>query len=215
MTNQPYKKLTIDELIPCVNGHKPTGSGPFPTKPTLVYGNIIGYNCSAVTPGSTYGITFTPSGGPSGGTFSYAQIIDKNEAWATEGNKKTGCDFTQGLDQFYPYQGFIPGTTPLQAQDDPGVILTQGTEETRTFKATMFLMWTSNVANSITVPIGYQTWGFKGSAKQGFLNIWKAKTEGTPGPVGDFVPSDGSQTSDGDTPLELGFPIWSGPSECN
>jgi hypothetical protein len=79
----------------------------------------------------------------------------------------------------------------------------------RSFNATMFLMWTSSLANSIPVPIGYQTWAFNGTAKQNVSGAWGAYTNGTPGPIGNFTPSTGNQTTDGYTALEYGYPTWS------
>jgi hypothetical protein len=215
MANTPYKKLTIDQLIPCVDGKKPTGAGPFPTSPFLVYGDITGWGCIALYPGSTFGITFQPSGAPSGGTYSYMQLINSD----TRTQNTISCTSSQGIDGTYPYNGFIPGTNPPQAEDAPGLPLPSGYIVSRSFNATMFLMWTSNVANSIPVPIGYQTWGFSGSAKQGFLKIWHEKTDEPPppGPIGEFKPSKDNQQTDGYTGLQYGYPIWSRPAAetCN
>jgi len=79
----------------------------------------------------------------------------------------------------------------------------------------MFLMWTSNLPNSITVPIGYQNWGFSGGAQQDITGAWLATTNGTPGPIGGFVTSSGDQKTDGYTTLQYGYPIWSDVAMCN
>jgi hypothetical protein len=208
----PYNGLTIDQLIPCVNGTTPaTGT----QAPFVVYGNITGWNCSALYPGSAFGMTFTPSGAPSGGTYSYVQLINSDNPTSTQGNASSGCTFSQGLDGNYPYAGIIPGTNPPQAEDAPGDGLINGWVETRTFNATMFLMWTSNLPNSITVPIGYQNWGFSGGAQQDITGAWLATTNGTPGPIGGFVTSSGDQKTDGYTTLQYGYPIWSDVAMCN
>jgi hypothetical protein len=90
---------------------------------------------------------------------------------------------------------------------------------TRSFTATMFLLWTSSFPNSIPVPLGYQSWGFSGSAQQNATGAWipTVGTQPVPGLIGGFVPSDSTQTTDGYTALQYGFPTWSGPSTetCN
>jgi len=213
MSSTPYYQLTIDQLIPCVGSvQPPLGSAQ---SPFVVYGNITGWNCAALYPGSTFGMTFTPSGAPSGGTYSYVQLINSDNPTSTQGNNSSGCSYTQGVDRNYPYTGIVPGTNPPQATDAPGDGLINGWVETRTFNATMFLMWTSNLPNSIAVPVGYQTWGFSGGAQQDITGTWVATTNGTPGPIGGFVTSSGNQTTDGYTTLQNGYPIWSGRANCN
>ena len=214
MSSNPYNKLTIDQLTPCINFKVRTGPGPFPLKPYVVYGDVTGFSCSAYS-GSTLGITFTPSGAPSGGTYSYVQLINVDNIASKKGDTTNSCTSIQGVDLHYPYLGIIPGTNPPQAEDAPNDKLTRGWVETRTFNATMFLMWTSSIADSIPVPIGYQTWGFTGGAHQEFLGLWKATTDGTPGAIGGFEPSENSQQSDGYTDLKYGYPIWSEVSVCN
>jgi hypothetical protein len=119
------------------------------------------------------------------------------------------CSTTQGIDTAYPYKGIITGTSPPQALDAPNAPLPSGYVVNRSFNATMFLMWTSSLANSIPVPIGYQTWAFNGTGKQNTAGAWGAYTNGTPGPVGNFTPSAGNQTTDGYTALGYGYPTWS------
>ncbi|MGB0124203.1 MAG: IPT/TIG domain-containing protein [Silvibacterium sp.] len=190
MSSNAYNKLTIDTLTPCGGG----SAGPF-----LVYGNITGTSCVA-NPGGTWGISFKPSGAPSGGTYSYVQLINSDTRTLTATNTIT-CTHDQGIDGGYPYSGIIPNTNPPQALDAPGDPLQNGYTATRSFNATMFLMWTSNVANSIPVPIGYQTWDFSGSAQQNSSGKWTATTSGTPGVVGSFISSSGTQPNNG-------YPAW-------
>ena len=211
MSNTPYNQLTVDQLIPCGSVQPPLGSAQ---APFVVYGNITGWGCSALYPGSTFGMTFTPSGAPSGGKYSYVQLINSDNPTSTQGNTSSGCTYTQGVDKAYPYLGFIPGNPPL-AVDAPNDGLINGWVETRTFNATMFLLWTPPVTNSIPVPIGYQNWGFSGGAQQDITGTWVATTNGTPGPIGGFVTSSGDQTTDGYTTLQDGYPIWSGQAVCN
>ena len=190
MSSNAYNKLTIDTLTPCGGG----SAGPF-----LVYGNITGTSCVA-NPGGTWGISFKPSGAPSGGTYSYVQLINSDTRTLTAANTIT-CTHDQGIDGGYPYSGIIPNTNPPQALDAPGDPLQNGYTATRSFNATMFLMWTSNVANSIPVPIWYQTWDFSGSAQQNSSGKWTATTSGTPGVVGSFISSSGTQPNNG-------YPAW-------
>jgi hypothetical protein len=207
MTNTPYNQLTIDQLIPCEN-NVPSGS----PGPALVYGNITGSDCIA-NPGGSWGIFFQPSGAPSNGTYSYVQLINSD----TRTLNTISCTSSQGVDLSYPYAGIIPGTNPPQALDAPNFALPSGYAVNRNFNATMFLMWTSSLTGSIPVPIGYQTWGFSGSAQQDSNGNWSATTNGTPGPIGGFVPSSGAQTTDGYTTLQDGYPIWNGAAAetCN
>ncbi len=211
MSNTPYKKLTIDQLIPCVDGVPPKSGGT--KSPFLVYGNITGYGCTAVYPGSTFGISFQPSGAQSGGTYSYVQLLNSD----TRTLNTISCTTSQGVDLSYPYAGIIPATNPPQAEDAPNFGLPDHYVVTRSFNATMFLLWTSNVPNSIPVPIGYQTWGFTGSAEQNSSEKWKATTDGTPGPIEGFKLSKDNQQTDGYTTLHYGYPIWNGPAveTCN
>jgi hypothetical protein len=180
--------------------------------PSLVYGNIAGSLCQA-NPGGSWGIFFQPSGAPSNGTYSYVQLINSD----TRTLNTINCTSSQGVDQPYPYASIIPGTNPPQALDAPGLALPDNYVVNRSFNATMFLMWTSSLPNSIPVPIGYQTWGFSGGAQQDMNGIWIATTNGTPGPIGGFVTSSGDQTTDGYTTLQNGYPLWSGPAveTCN
>jgi hypothetical protein len=165
---------------------------------------LTGYDCQLSLTGA-YGVTFTPSGAPSAGNYSYVQLINADITTANA----ISCTHSQGVDFPYPY-GAIMGDD--LAVDAPFIPLTPGYTATRTFNATMFLLWTSSTSSSIPVPIAYQTWGFQGSAQQDSSGTWWATTVGVPGPIGDVVPSTGSQTTDGYTVLQNGYPIWSGPA---
>jgi hypothetical protein len=208
MSNQPFSALTIDQLIQCVNGLPPANGGD--TAPFLAYGLVSGYDCQLSLTGA-FGMTFIPSGAPSAGTYSYAQLINSDARTANA----ISCSYSQGIDKGYPYSAFRPGSNPPQAIDAPYTPLPPDYTVNRSFNATMFLLWKSSSTNSISVPIGYQTWGFAGSAKQDTSGTWIATTDttnGPPGPIGMFFPSDGSQTTDGYTALQDGYPIWSGPA---
>ncbi len=219
MASTPYNAnvLTIVQLILCVNGLPPANGGV--AVPFVAYGfALTGYSCQ-LNGGGDYGITFTPSGAPAGGTYSYAQLINIDDAYSTQGDNRTGCTNTVGVDLAYPYKGILPGTSPPQAVDAPYDDLTAGWVESRTFNASMFLLWTpppaANGAATIPVPIGYQTWGFSGGAQQE-NGTWVANTDEdpAPGPIGGFAPSN-NQTTSTNPQMQNGYPIWSGPSTCN
>ncbi len=212
MFNTPYSYLTIDQLIPCVSGLPPANGGD--AAPFMTYGNLIGPACQPIYPPSIFGITFTPSDAPSSGTYTYVQLINSD----TRTLNAINCRFRIGVDKTYPYAGILPNTNPPQAIDAPGNPLPDNYTITRSFNATMFLLWTSNLPNSVAVPIGYQNWGFSGTAQQNSTEAWTATTNGTPGPIGGFVLSSvADQTTDGYTTLQNGYPLWSGPATetCN
>jgi hypothetical protein len=223
MTSNPQSQLSISPLTKCVDGKPPTGEGPFPKDWWINYGSVTGYSC-LLDPGGSYGMVFTPSGAPDGGTYSYVQLINSYQTRSADGPISTGvCNYTQGIDGNYPYRGIVPGTDPPQAEDAPGDSLTSGYVETISFNATMFLMWTSSLPNSIAVPIGYQSWGFSGGASQDLTGTWQETTDPSlqnpyapaPGPIGSFVQSADSPTTDGYTSLQDGYPLWSKPTSCN
>lgn len=203
MSSAASTVLTIENLPTC---------GQTTPYPSMVYGNITG--CLAIAgPGSTFGVVFTAPATLSGGSFSYAQLL--NTDTSTQPGAPS-CVTSEGIDGTYPYGGTAQNSSPLQAADAPGIQLLSSSASTvqRSFNATMFLMWTSNLSNSIPIPIGYQTWAFAGtascSASCGTWNNWTATPNGTPGLVGNFVPSSASQTTDGYTPLQFGYPTWTG-----
>ena len=72
------------------------------------------------------------------------------------------CTSAPGLDSGYPY-----GTTTPET-DSPATLLDSTYRtQTRSFNATMYLMWKSSSANSIPVPLGSQTWAFSTAANCG------------------------------------------------
>jgi hypothetical protein len=162
-----------------------TGCSGVPTGPWLEYGNYTGYAppCPGPITGAP-GITFTPSGPqPGGGSFQFVQLInsDSNSYTTTSGTTKT-CSFSSGLDKTYFYAAVSGGS----ATDAPALqLLSTNSEQSRSFNATMYLLWQSNSANSIPVPVGYQTWQFSGSTTQSNGN-WSTPS-GSGGPTGGFV----------------------------
>jgi hypothetical protein len=75
---------------------------------------------------------------------------------------------------------FASASTAALSQSAPNDSLTTGYVETTSFNATMFLMWTSTLPNSIAVPIAYQSWGFSGGASQNANGTWVASTSEPP-----------------------------------
>jgi len=198
----PYGSVTIASLSGCVVNGQPM------TEPWIAYGFETG-SCSQ--PSGTYGIVFnTPTGysNASGGSFFPVQLISSETASGSYNHS-----WTANLDKQYPY-GL--GSFPTSDTPDLGLFSTD-TTVTLSFSANMFVMWQSSTANSIPVPLGYQTWGFSGTANCssscGSPSNWTATTNGTPGPVGNFVPSAPSQTSVGNNTLVDGYPTWTGVSQ--
>jgi hypothetical protein len=165
MGPQNYGSLTIDNLTGCSQQQ----GGPY-----MVYGNISGPapGCAGQYTG-TPGMSFAPSGTqPSGGgTFSFVQLINSDSRNYTSSSGNYSCSHSSGLDTGYPY----PVNNVGNATDAPFIPLPSTyTTASRTFNATMWLMWTPSTAPSgctgsactIPVPLGYTTWQFSGSTTQ-------------------------------------------------
>ncbi len=200
--------VTIADLTACTDPHGYT----WPGGPWMYYATgVTGLACPGEAHYPAFGINFnTPTGyeNDSGGSYLLVQLISSDTITGESANT-----FVAGLDTDYPY-----GSPPTS--DSPKVyLLPTATSVTRNFTANMFLMWQSNTTNAIPVPLGYQTWGFSGtatcSAACGTASNWTAaNTPGTtPGPVGDFVPSSASQTEMvGNNTLVDGYPTWTSTS---
>lgn len=196
----PYGgKLAIDTLTGCSS----QVGGPY-----LVYGNVAGPapGCSGTTTG-TPGILFTASGTqPGSGNYSFVQLLtgDTTVDTNSSGGKIT-CTTSVGIDQAYPY-GSHP--TPTTANDAPEAPLPSTyVTVTRTFNATMYLLWQSTTTSSIPVPIGYQSWSFSGTGTQ---SKGKWTPSGSGGPSGSFTAATGTQAN-------KGYPSWTGKAiqSCN
>ena len=212
MTFTPLStSVSIANLTTCVDDNGAT----WPGGPWMAYATgETGPACPGEANYPVVGISFnTPTGytNVSDGNFLLVQLINND---VTTG-ESVGTPVA-GLDGDYPY-GFPP------TSDSPKIHLQPtATSVTRTFSANMFLMWQwqSSTTNSIPVPLGYQTWGFSGTAtcssSCGAAESWTAtNTAGTtPGPVGGFVPSSPTQTLKvGNNTLVDGYPTWTGPSQ--
>jgi hypothetical protein len=197
MTFTPYSAaVSIANLTACSTA---------PGGPYLIYAeNATGSICNLAV--SATGITYnSPTGyqNASGGTFSLIQLISSDTL------SGAGTSFGAGLDTRYPDPG-------PPNNDNPAIALpSTPTTVSRNFTANLFLMWKSSITNSIPVPLGYQTWGFNGSAtcseSCGTYTNWEATTIGTPGPEpvkNGFKQSTASQTQVGNNILVDGYPTW-------
>lgn len=190
MAVQNYGALTIDNLTGCSQ----QSGGPY-----LVYGNVTGPvpGCTGTTTG-TAGISFTPVGTqPAGGSFSFVQLISGDTTTYSGTSGTLTCSYNPGLDTADPYAAASSGVA-TDAPEAP--LLSTYLTASRSFNATMYLMWKPNLANSIRVPLGYQAWQFSGSTAQSG-GQWSNPTGGG-GPTGGFVVGSPSQGSDG-------YPTWS------
>jgi hypothetical protein len=197
--------VTIANLTTCTDP-----SGTYPGGPYMIYATgVTGQACPGQSNKTVDGISFNfPTGytNDSNGIYSLVQLINSDTITG-----EAVSSYGTGLDTEYPY-GWPP------SGDSPKVYLqSTATSVTRTFSANMFLMWQSTTANSIPVPLGYQTWGFSGTAtcssNCGTASNWTATTNGTPGPVGSFTPSSASQTQVVNTTLVDGYPTWTSTSQ--
>ena len=99
------------------------------------------------------------------------------------------------------------------AVDSPATpVNTSGASVSRSEQFAMYLMWTSSVASSIPVPIGFEDWGFSGSAScKSSCNAatsWKAATiASATGTTGGYQKSAAPQPN-------YGYPTWSGLVDC-
>jgi hypothetical protein len=129
--------------------------------PNMVFGDISG-----PFPGCTYhgqaGITFAPPTTTSPpGNFFFVQLVTGDAIVYNRTGGQMNCTATNtpGLDGRYPYQG-ATAQTVTDAPFHP--LLSPYATSTRNFAATMYLMWQSNTAGSIPVPMGSVGWGFSG-----------------------------------------------------
>jgi hypothetical protein len=92
--------------------------------------------------------------------FQWVQLIDSDRvSIKTTAGDTVVCKGTAGLDSTYPY---IVGSNTA---DDPAVQLSSSfASVSREFSAQTYLMWTSNIAGSIPVPLGSVTWAFEESS---------------------------------------------------
>ncbi len=196
--------VTIANLTTCNDSN----GNVFDGGPWMVFGTgVTGLACPGRSDSVAVGIHFNePTGyeNDSDGMYELVQLISSD---STTG-ESLGPPGVAGLDGSFPY-GYPPSS------DSPRIyLLPTASSVTRTFTANMFLMWQSSITDSIPVPLGYQTWGFTGTATcnsscDSAANWTAVNAPGTtPGPVVDFVPSSSSQTKVGNNTLVYGYPTW-------
>lgn len=132
------------------------------------------------------GIAFTASANlptVNSGKFEWVQLIDQAQVIETDGLgfQKTCIDVSGAalggvLDKTYPYQlPPFPRDTGLTENDTPQYELPQPPfiEMSYTFNARMFLMWNSTLPASISVPLGFTSWGFFATGRLDQLtHVW-------------------------------------------
>jgi hypothetical protein len=196
MSTVNYGKLNDNTLTIC---------NTTTTEKVLVYGSISGTTCPKGTLG-TPGELFTASGAPGGGKYSFVQLINSDTSTFTSASGTVTCTHNAGVDNSYPYAAQINTT---QANDAPYVVLPTSpyNKITRSFSASMYLIWTSSVTGSITIPAGSIKWQFSGATT---LTSGKWGSVTGSGTANAFVAANGTQS-------DKGYPLWTGPSNqtCN
>src|SRR5260370_6496842 len=127
------------------------GSTTYPTQPYLVFGNISGpvVGCPGGYTGAP-GIAFSPpTTATPPGQFFFVQLVTGDNL--TYPNLT--CAAIPGLDGAYPYQSKY-----AQAVNNAPFAPLPYSSITRSFGATMYLMWQSSAASSIPVPMGSVAW---------------------------------------------------------
>lgn len=163
----------------------------------LNFGNLSGAAPGCGNPSGSAGIAFVPpttSSPP--GNFFFVQLVENDSVVYSRTGATLTCTGVGGLDGAYPYQN----KTAQTVNDAPEAPLPSTfTLTQRSFSASMYLMWQSNTANSIPVPIGYVSWQFSGSASEPQQNsTWGSPTGG--GSAGSFTVAAGSAY----------YPTWNG-----
>ena len=166
------------------------------------------------------GIKFAQPVESSNGTYSFVQLITGDKTKYTSGNSSGAFITKPGMDGAlgYPYPPLHPDDGYVS--DSPSAVLageTNFSRVSRTFAATMYLLWTSNIPNSIPVPTSYQKWHFKTTtANAGYptFQSWttpESKYVGTDGEVVESATDPNSRTSPYGYPTwrNLATPVWS------
>jgi hypothetical protein len=133
--------------------------------------------------GGPVGIAFTAAATPPSGfsnDFSWVQLITSDTISLTpsNGNPVLKCvnkttpptSGGTGLDNVYPYDSGNP------AEDSPATGLSSSNkEESESGSFTMYLLWSSGIANAIPVPLGYVAWQWNWDATLAD-NQWSLKS---------------------------------------
>jgi hypothetical protein len=114
-------------------------------------------------------IQFSATPNPPSGTYEWIQIgqIAHSTVTSLNGGKSQTCVYssTPGIDMGNGHYPTFTGPPPPPVDDTPGVDLEPGyLSASQTFAAQMYLLWKSNLPQSIPVPLGYVLWGFSESA---------------------------------------------------
>jgi Domain of unknown function (DUF1906) len=202
-----HRNAFISQLTNCDGNPKKTAR--------LAFGPISG-SCRAVSP--PYGITFTQAGtAPSAGTFQWVQVLTADTV-AFAGANQYVCT-TPGLDRDYPYHAVLAGNVAVDSPNGP--LPDNYGPVTRTFAATMFLMWEPTPVNkdtpSIFVPVAYQQWTFDPTANETNPMAPKQWDRWTAGGGGDVVtpksiPSAPDQINQAAGIGPYGYPLWAVPA---
>jgi hypothetical protein len=135
---------------------------------TMATGLYTGFGNSS-PPSLNLGILFNEYGSPGSGSFQWVQLIRSDDIKYTTTNRSMlDCPASPGLDGRYPYapDPSDPYASDATANDSPGASIDSTvTAVTSDFSAQMYLMWTSNLPNSIPVPLGSVKWRFVESSK--------------------------------------------------
>jgi len=159
---------------------------------------------------TTAGIAFVASPGSSpSGKVEYVQLLVTNNITFTSADGPTVQNAGTGLDNTFPYPS-IP-TDVNQTNDSPSNSLppnTAGgtiyTKAERNFTAKMYLLWTSSIAGSVPVPLGYTQWIIDGIAT---YNMGNGKWTASHGAGQGVNPSLTALTKDDGT-VSHGYPVW-------
>ena len=195
LSSTAYSSVTIQNWTGNNNQCASVSPGTY-----LVYGSgALSSTCSPATPGISFsGNVNSPN--QIGGSVVLVQIINSG---SVSGSKS--CTITPGIDRGYPF--------PLTNDSPASPLLSSYTSLSRTENFTTYLLWQppSSVQNGIPIPIGYQQWGFQGSASCsancGSASSWTASTQSA-GTQGGFVTASANQTN-------YGYPTWNGPGGSN
>jgi hypothetical protein len=93
---------------------------------------------------------------PVAGAFVWVQTINSIYGFTKLTGSSDECDELSGLDNEYPYDDIFDKD---YANDSPKVEITGDELASFNLQAQMFVLWKSNRANSIVVPLGYVIWG--------------------------------------------------------
>ncbi|MCU1269955.1 MAG: hypothetical protein JWN74_1249 [Acidobacteriaceae bacterium] len=143
--------------------------------------------------GMSFGATITQPSGYSSANVQWVQIINSGSGKQINGSTTKTCPIAAGGDGPYPYKA-----SSLDADDSPSTKLLTGTytEETETVSYTMYLMWNSNLTNSISIALGHVDWTWSFDAKY-TNNAWS------------LVSSSGGPSKTPNFTISSYFPRWS------